>query len=470
MPKTSAVTPNSNIDMLGRTSTATERRGMPPSWHESDAWCHSSHSRFGVVSRQARGVTRSALAPPTGLGRAGGVAAGFASVVGAGLLGLPAAVLHETGSAAVLTWLVAAVLCVPMIVLFRDTVLRTPGSSDPLRDAVRAGLGRRWGDRIPLMFPMVVMIGLPTNAVVAASNLAAATGLAVPPTVLAALLLGLAVATNLAGAAAGARVQQWGAIALVAVLTAVLVWLLSQPVRPAEVVPTVPALGAVPAGVLLAFWAFVGFENLTFLARDLSHPRRDFTAVSLISLGLLVTLAIGLTLAIAVRSAPVAVDPVTGLVDAARGLPGGPVGAVVVALAGAGGILLNALAWVRGVGLVLDSAAREGLAPAWIAGPDARQPRRAIGVLAGGFAVTLVVLQVFPGLVVDALAAASAVFVVIYLICIVAYARSTGPRPWTLANLALVPIMLVALWQSGLRSAYALVVLFVASLLTRRRH
>ena len=122
-----------------------------------------------------------------------------------------------------LTWLVAAVLCVPMIVLFRDTVLRTPGSSDPLRDAVRAGLGRRWGDRIPLMFPMVVMVGLPTNAVVAASNLAAATGLAVPPTVLAALLLGLAVATNLAGAAAGARVQQWGAIALVAVLLAVMV-------------------------------------------------------------------------------------------------------------------------------------------------------------------------------------------------------------------------------------------------------
>lgn len=413
-------------------------------------------------------MTRSELAPPSGLGRAGGVAAGFASVVGAGLLGLPAAVLRETGSAAVLTWLVAAVLCVPMIVLFRDTVLRTPGSSDPLRDAVRSGLGRSWGDRIPLMFPMVVMIGLPTNAVVAASNLVIATGVAVPPTALAGLLLGIAVATNLAGASAGARVQQWGAIALIAVLVGVLVWLLSQPQRSPEVLPSVPALGAVPAGVLLAFWAFVGFENLTFLARDLSHPRRDFTAVSLIALGLLVTLAIGLTVAIAVQLPPAAVDPVTGLVDAARGLPGGPVGAVVVALAGTGGILLNALAWVRGVGLVLDSAARERLAPGWIAGPDPRQPRRAIGVLSIGFAVTLVVLQLVPGLVVDALAAASAVFVVIYLICIVAYARSTGPRPWTLANLALIPIMLVSLWQSGLRSVYAVVVLAAATLLTRR--
>ncbi|WP_179256069.1 hypothetical protein [Enemella evansiae] len=42
--------------------------------------------------------------------------------------------------------------------------------------------------------------------------------------------------------------------------------------------------------------------------------------------------------------------------------------------------------------------------------------------------------------------------------------------PATGLTLALAPIMLVTLWQSGLRSAYALVVLFVASLLTRRRH
>lgn len=82
-------------------------------------------------------LPRSGRTAPPGLGRAGGVAAGFASVVGAGLLGLPAAVLHETGSAAVLTWLVAAALCIPMIMLFRDTVLGTPDSSDPLRDAVR---------------------------------------------------------------------------------------------------------------------------------------------------------------------------------------------------------------------------------------------------------------------------------------------------------------------------------------------
>ena len=53
-------------------------------------------------------LTRGAAHPPTlatprpaGLGRAGGVAAGLSSVVGAGLVGLPAALLHETGDAAV---------------------------------------------------------------------------------------------------------------------------------------------------------------------------------------------------------------------------------------------------------------------------------------------------------------------------------------------------------------------------------
>ncbi|WP_415857141.1 hypothetical protein [Sinomonas sp. G460-2] len=39
-------------------------------------------------------------------------------------------------------------------------------------------------------------------------------------------------------------------------------------------------------GVLLAFWAFVGFENLTFLGRDLRDPRRHFLPVSAVAPGL----------------------------------------------------------------------------------------------------------------------------------------------------------------------------------------
>ncbi len=396
-----------------------------------------------------------------GLGPAGGVAAGFASVVGAGLLGLPSAVLHEAGTAAVLVWLVAAAVCVPMIVLFHQSVRRAGAGGDPLRETVRVGLGVRWGDVVPLMFGMAVVVGLPANAVVAARNLVAATGWG-PAGAIAGGTLGLAVAANLGGRRAGARLQQVGAVALVAALVLVVAWALTAAQRRPAVVPTASSLPGVPAGVLLAFWAFVGFENLTFLARDLAHPQRDFRRVAVLTLVLLAVLTVALTVAVAAHRSAARVDPVTGLVDVARRLPGGQVAAVLVATAGTAGILLNAVAWLRGVGLVLAAAARDGLLPGRLAGPDPAQPRRAVMVLAAGIGATTVILVAAPALVVPALAAASAVFVVIYLICIVAFVRANGPRFWSVANAALIPVMLLSLLRSPGRSAYAMIALGAA--------
>ncbi|WP_415857140.1 hypothetical protein [Sinomonas sp. G460-2] len=63
-----------------------------------------------------------------------------------------------------------------------------------------------------------------------------------------------------------------------------------------------------------------------------------------------------------------------------------------------------------------------------------------------------------PSLTVDALAASSAVFVLIYLVCIVSYVRSHGPSAGCVANLALLPVMAAALVQSGTSSVYGILV------------
>lgn len=387
------------------------------------------------------------------------VATAFSAVVGAGLIALPAAVFHESGSAAVAVWLVAMTLCIPMIVLFRDTVVAAATVSDPLRDTVTRGLGRRSGELVPLGFLLVVVVGLPTNAMVGGQNLAAALGLPVPGHMVAVVLLATAIGANLVGARLGASLQALGSVVLVGALLLVAGWLLVHAEHPPAQIPHADALPVVAPGVLLAFWAFVGFENLTFVARDLREPRRDFLPVALTALALVTGLAVLLTFALATHTTPASSDPVTGLVDAAAG---GTTSRTVLGVAGLLAILLNALAWVRGVGLLIDSAARERILPSWLASPSADRPHRAVLALGAGCAVTLVVLGLRPGLVVDAMAAASAVFVTIYLVCIAAYVRLRGLRPSTAANLALVPVFVVALVQSGWRSVYALVVVGVA--------
>lgn len=423
-------------------------------FHQQPATAHqpSTPSSRSRVSGWARIAALSA-----------GVAAGLASVVGAGLIAVPAAVLHETGSGAVLTWLVAALACLPMIMLFRDTVVGSARSADPLRATIRAGLGRRAAAMVPLMFAMVVVVGLPSGSVMAARNLTAIMQVPVPEIALAALLLGVAVAVNLRGRMLGSAVERSGAVVLVAALIGVVTWSLLHPTRSPDVLPDGPALALVPAGALIAFWAFIGFENLTFLARELPDPRRDFAPVAMTTLALLLALVLALTMAVVVQTAQA--DPVTGVVDAVRSTPWGGVVAGVLAASGLLGMALNAVAWTRGVGIVISAAAADGLLPrAFAAAPDAT-PRRAVLLLSAGFTVTLTILLVRPDLVVDMLGAASGVFVLIYIMCIVAYVRTAGLRVWGVANLLLVPLMAWTLISSGSRAIFPVAVLLVAAVI-----
>ncbi|WP_181457458.1 amino acid permease, partial [Burkholderia multivorans] len=198
------------------------------------------------------------------------------------------------------------------------------------------------------MFAMVVVVVLPSGSVMAARNLTAIMQVPVPEIALAALLLGVAVAVNLRGRMLGSAVERSGAVVLVAALIGVVTWSLLHPTRSPDVLPDGPALALVPAGALIAFWAFIGFENLTFLARELPDPRRDFAPVAMTTLALLLALVLALTMAVVVQTAQA--DPVTGVVDAVRSTPWGGVVAGVLAASGLLGMALNAVAWTRGVG------------------------------------------------------------------------------------------------------------------------
>lgn len=89
-------------------------------------------------------------------------------------------------------------------------------------------------------------------------------------------------------------------------------------------------------------------------------------------------------------------------------------------------------------------------------------PQRALALLAALFAVVLTVLTLVPTIVVDALATASAIFILMYLMCIISYLRVRGITLRSGPNAVLLVVMAVSLVQSGWRSVYGVVVLVVA--------
>lgn len=386
---------------------------------------------------------------PTGLSRISATPLAFGSIAGSGILSLPSAVYSESGSASTLVWVLAAAACLPMLLMFRDAMSMS-GDGDAIQTLVGRGL-RPWvGAATPLMFLFVVVIGLPAGCVVAGRYVEDATSVTGSAPVAASAILVLALVSNLLGGRIGRGVQLAGSTVLVATGILLVVSGVGRATYPIDVVPNHQDWGHVLQGVLLAFWAFVGFENLTFLGRELRRPARDFLAVSAVALTVYGVFALALTLTIATTVEQGSVDPVTGLLQLATNR-GAQAGVAVVALAA---MLINAAAWVRGVDHLVAGAARQGRLPARLT--DARLARTAL--LATLFGMALVLLTARPDLIVPALAASSAVFVLIYLMCTVAYVRIIGLTARSALNAVLVPAMVVTLVESGSRSLYGVVV------------
>jgi amino acid efflux transporter len=386
-----------------------------------------------------------------GLGRVAATPLAFGSVAGSGILSLPSAVYAEAGPASLVVWVVAALMCVPMLLMFQDA-MRLSADGKALQALVARGL-RPWvGTAMPLMFLFVVIVGLPTGCVVAGRYVQRGLGWSSGSggVVIAGALLAVALTASLTGSQVGGAVQLAGSAALVATGLALIATGARHASYPIDVTPTHQITSTLLPGVLLAFWAFVGFENLTFLGRELRDPSRDFLPVSAAALCLYGGFAVALTLTIAVRVERLAVDPVAGLLDIATNAAL----RVVVAVVAVSAMLINSAAWVRGVSHLIANAGRSGQLPA----PLGRRPLARTALLAVLFTTTLTTLAIEPQLTVDALAAASAVFVLIYLICIVSYLRGQGLTKRTALNAALIPVMLLTLIQSGTRAIYGITI------------
>lgn len=150
----------------------------------------------------------------------------------------------------------------------------------------------------------------------------------------------------------------------------------------------------VTSGALIAFFAFIGFEDIENLAEETVDPTRTVPRAILLTLGITAVLYVALALvavgfpgraAIAGSPAPLAV-----LFEAVTGLSGKPI-AAMAAIAMVNGILVQIVMASR----VLYGMAREGLIPAWFGRvhPERKTPLRATVVVAGAI---LILAMVFP--------------------------------------------------------------------------
>lgn len=356
---------------------------------------------------------------------------GLGTTVGAGIFVLVGKVAGVAGMYAPAAFLVASLLAAVTAVSFAELSVRIPKSAGEAL-YVHAGLGRRW---------LAVLVGLLVIAAAVVSSATIVTGAAgyartllpVPPWLMVGALVLL-----LAGVAG------WGiaeSVTLASLVTVVEIGLLvvvigggagefaTLPARLPELVP--PPDGLVWVGILsgaiLAFYAYLGFEDMVNLAEEVTDVQRTLPAG--IFLTLVVTTLLYLALAtlavLAVPRAELAASeaPLALIFERTAGLSA-PAFNLVVSFAVINGALIQIIMAAR----VLYGLGREG----WLSPALGRVNRRTGTPLVATAVVAAVILALALAFPLTALAKiASTVTLTIFALVNLALVRikRRDPRP-----------------------------------------
>lgn len=393
-----------------------------------------------------------------------GIALAIGSIAGSGILYLPSLTYVLAGHDVLLVWLGGTLLCIPMLFMFTDMVRLVPDGSG-IEGFIARGLGPHVAATVPPLFISIVILGIPAGVLVAGDYLRAAFGGGTLMQLIGALaILGVAIATNIAGAEIGARIQRivsWGLLIIVVSLC-VLTYHTTK-YSYTTVLPTFSALGPILAGIVVAFWAYAGFENLTFIAGEFRNPRRDFPLAMIVAFLVYGGLAIALTMIIATTIPRGQVSHFSGLFQLAEHITPAYLATSIIVVFALTIMQLNAASWLWGMSRLIYSAAKTHRLPHWFAHLNHRGlPIRAILLLGIAFVVITLLTAAFPTLLVNVLTIASAVFLFLYLLCIVSYMRIMHNHGKRLIYGALFVFLFITLISVGLKVLYPLIIFLLA--------
>lgn len=298
-----------------------------------------------------------------------GVALAVCTVMGSGLLGLPGLTLQAGSIHSVAGgWLLIALAMVPLIAIFSSLGLRF-ASSAGLSQYAEAAVGP-WGKHaVAVMLCGSFALGIPAMAIIGGSYVQRL--FALPPLSLGSLTLAILIASTLLNLM-GERLVSTINVASLVVLTAMMVDVVITHFSFFEkgigiFVETIRAgtdanFGDVRRIAMLLFWAFVGWENLSFSLEEFQRPQRSIPRVYWLSFAVVLVLYFGLMFTcIGAEASGVNVEGASGLSALFSASALGVFQLLVLALV----IPANLNAWVFGAARLYYASSRFGMLPAF---------------------------------------------------------------------------------------------------------
>ncbi len=393
-------------------------------------------------------------------------------VVGSGLLALPGLAYEAAGGAAVYGWLISAVIIIPLLIVFADLGARIPGAGG-IAGFVQAAFSRRVS--IPVEFTLLgaFAVGGPAMVITGANYFALAVGVSLPTLFIGAILTLLFVGTiNLLGARISGRLQQLLALVLVLLLAGVAVIALSSGDRSVGtgIAPISHWTQGLPA-VSLVFFAFVGWEMMSFVSEEFRNPRRDFPWMIAISFvivtALYLLIAVAVQLVLPVKDRQIINTPIASLL----GLVLGEASGRLVAVVGFVILLTNLTSGSWAASRLVFSSAREGLLPKLLSQVDQLSGTPRYAVLATVLSYVPALLLYAAGWISQALLyqLAGASFFVLYVFSVIAYIKLQKEKVGQVFGIGVLLFVVAMMFTFGNLLVFPLLLLAIGALWSMRR-
>ncbi|MFH9728692.1 APC family permease [Streptomyces sp. NPDC017254] len=419
------------------------------------------------ISETASSELHKTLTVPKGVGVATGM------IIGSGLLVLPGLAYDQVGPSAVYAWLSAAVVVLPLLVVFARLGARYP-TAGGVQGFAQAAFGAPGSTAASVILIGACAFGGAAMAISGGNYVAALLGNAGAGGWVALAYLVIIGLLQAAGSRLAGGIQSAVTIGLLLLLALVAFApaMVDSGSLHGELAPPAEWLTALPA-VGLVFFAYTGWELVASTAEEYRNPKRDFPLVIGITFVIVVALYLGISLAVQLVVAPddplLSEAPVVAVLEQVLGDASGRIAAAL----GAAIIFATLMGGTWATSRIVFATARDGLLPNTLAKVDARSgaPRPAVllSVLMFGGVVLANALDLISLTMVFQLSTVN--FVIGYAISVLSYAKLyTRPAQRLLALVAGAPV-LVMLAGFGWVLLYPAALLAFAVLVhtTRRR-
>ncbi|MCE2593885.1 L-methionine/branched-chain amino acid transporter [Motilimonas cestriensis] len=338
----------------------------------------------------------------------------LATLLGSGVLLVPALVASESGVYSLLAWLLMALAILPIVFTFAVLGKRYPDQGGTAH-FVKLAFGRRASASLAWLYVSIAPIGPPVVLITGAAYLTQLLGLSLSVALLVELLmLAVILLLNVLKLTTSVRFQtllSFIVTAIIITICSVALWQSDQPLPAGELVPW-----QVGQSMATIFWCFVGIEAICHVSNDFKRPEIDFPRAVL--LGVVMAGAIYFVLSIAVLkygaygSEAKNLLSVLFVAQSALGYWGHRLMALVGFIACFCAVNLYVLSFAR----MLASMAEQGHVPKRLGQTNANlSPVLAVLVVVFVIAFVLIIRAWLDWSFASLLAYANAVFVLIYL-------------------------------------------------------